>query len=207
MFGYNKNTKNAKGFENHVWQIRDVNTMSHTRVFNTIEIRAYLPSKQLTRTFVGLEMNDWVHIYAKTSDGKILFVKQHRIGSNEVTYELPAGTIEEGEDALDAAKRELLEETGYTSNDWHYIGKYSVNPAIQTNNVYIYCALACEKASDQKLDEAEDIEVIEMSEEEFADVFEEADERKYNVTHALSQLSLLRASLWEAMNGQEEKRV
>jgi len=62
-----------------------------------------------------LETPDWVDIVAVTSDGKIVLVDQFRFGVDAVTTEIPAGIIELGETPLAAAQRELLEETGCTS--------------------------------------------------------------------------------------------
>src|SRR5215203_1237796 len=60
---------------------------------------------------------------------------------------------------MDGARRELLEETGYTSSRFIEIGKIYPNPALQTNTLYCYLAFDAEKISAQSLDAGEDIEV------------------------------------------------
>ena len=77
--------------------------------------------------------------------------------------EIPAGVLEDGENPLETAKRELQEETGYRSEKWTYVGKTVESSAKLTNYMYIYLAEDCEKVSGQKLDYGEDIEVIEVS--------------------------------------------
>lgn len=75
--------------------------------------------------------------------------------------EVPAGTFEENEtDGLTVAKRELLEETGYASEDWTYLGATVESSAKLTNYMHIYFANHCRKISGQHLDETEELDVI-----------------------------------------------
>lgn len=80
-----------------------------------------------------LEAPDWVTVVAVTADSEIVMVEQFRFGVAEMTTEPVAGTVDPGEDSLAAAKRELLEETGYGEGRWRYLGSVQANPAIQDN--------------------------------------------------------------------------
>ncbi len=80
-----------------------------------------------------LEAADWVTVVAITSDARIVMVEQYRFGVGEVTIEPVAGTVDRGEESLDTAKRELLEETGFGEGNWRYLGSVQANPAIQNN--------------------------------------------------------------------------
>ena len=82
---------------------------------------------------VVLETPDWVTVVAVTTDGKIVMVEQYRFGVGDLTTEPVAGMVDEREDSLDAAKRELLEETGYGKGTWRYLGSVQANPAIHNN--------------------------------------------------------------------------
>jgi 8-oxo-dGTP pyrophosphatase MutT (NUDIX family) len=93
-------------------------------------------------------------------------VKQHRLGTDDLTIETIAGLIEKDEDPLEAAKRELMEETGYKEGEIIFLKKVSVNPAILNNHIYFYFATGCRKVSKQNLDAAEDIEILLYSEDE-----------------------------------------
>lgn len=108
-------------------------------------------------TFSVVRLPDWVNIVPVTTDGDILFIRQHRLGTNSITLEVPAGIIEKGEDPLRAAERELREETGFHSSKIIPIGRCDANPAIQTNAIHFYAALDCKYAGVQNLDEGEDI--------------------------------------------------
>ena len=71
----------------------------------------------------------------------------------------PSGVVEEDENPIDGARREMLEETGYTVSNLIEVGRFYPNPSLQTNLMYGYLAYDAEETTLQKLDEAEDIEV------------------------------------------------
>jgi len=73
-------------------------------------------------------------------DGKIVLISQYRYPFNEVIYELPAGKLEKGEDPKDCATRELIEETGYSSNTITKLGKIFTTPGFCDEVLHIYLA-------------------------------------------------------------------
>ena len=110
---------------------------------------------------VVLEYGDWVTIIALTKEQDVVMVRQYRHGAQKVILELPGGVMEaEDESPMYTARRELLEETGYTSDNFIQIGCVSPNPANQTNLIYSFLALDADKVSSQNLDETEEIEVV-----------------------------------------------
>ena len=118
-----------------------------------------LPDGKVIEGFV-LEYGDWATILALTKQQDVVLVRQYRHGAQKVILELPGGAMEAGEQSpLQAARRELLEETGYTSDTFIQIGCVSPNPANQTNLIYSFLALDAYPAGNQYLDETEDIEV------------------------------------------------
>ena len=84
---------------------------------------------------------------------------QFRFGTDTVTTELPAGIIEENEPPLEAAKRELREETGYTSERWTELGSVPTNPAIFSNRCWLFLAEDAEETHPPEPDAGEDIAV------------------------------------------------
>ena len=88
-----------------------------------------------------------------------MITRQYRHGSRTVCAELPCGVIDDCDPSpLEAAKRELLEETGCVGNRYEEIGKIYANPARQTNFVHCFVAYDVKKVSEQNLDEMENIE-------------------------------------------------
>ncbi len=109
--------------------------------------------------FYVFEKRDWAHVVGFDSEGKILIIRQYRHGSRTICAELPCGVIDESDSSpLDAAKRELLEETGCASDRFEKIGKIYANPARQTNHVHCFVAYDVRQVSAQNLDEMENIE-------------------------------------------------
>ena len=85
---------------------------------------------------------------------EIIMEKQPRYGANQYLWEVPAGTIEKNESPLDCAKRELIEETGYSGKNWKNCGKYFTVPSYNTAVIHCY-ATECYNKESQKLDDDE----------------------------------------------------
>ena len=110
--------------------------------------------------FYILNTRDWINIVAITPEKKVLMVSQYRHGSAEVALETPGGAVDSKDASpLEAARRELLEETGYEAAEWHPLGQVYPNPAILNNTCHYFLALGAKKVADLKLDEAEELEV------------------------------------------------
>ncbi|MBR1628638.1 MAG: NUDIX hydrolase [Lachnospiraceae bacterium] len=92
---------------------------------------------------------------------KLLLVKQYRPSLKRYTWELPAGGRSPEEDFEATAKRELLEETGYDSNEFTHLMTLQTTPGYCNEKIEIYLASDCYRVSEQSLDEAEDIEIKE----------------------------------------------
>lgn len=106
-----------------------------------------------------LDYQPEVTIFALTEKQKVVLIKEYRHGVQNVILQLPGGSVDEGESPLEAAKRELLEETGYQSNTFIEIGHVNPNPANYSNTMYAFLALDVEQIPDHDLNEAEQIQI------------------------------------------------
>ena len=124
-------------------------------------------------------------VIASEKDGKILMVKQFRYPTKEVLYELPAGKLDKtGEEILDAAKRELEEETGHIANTWEPLGFIWTSPGFCSEKLYLF------KASDltqthQHLDKGEVLDYIAIDKNE---VFSMIKDGRINDSKTISAL-------------------
>jgi ADP-ribose pyrophosphatase len=141
------------------WIKKKEEELFRRRIFSVKDIECYHPVKDVTHKFFTLQSPDWINVVAKTADDRFIMVRQHRLGTDEITLETPGGIVESGESPDLTARRELLEETGYEAGEIRLMKKLSVNPAIFNNYIYFYFAGNCRKTSAQALDLAEDIEV------------------------------------------------
>ena len=105
------------------------------------------------------EFRSWANIVALTKNEEVVLIQQYRHGIRDVLWEFPGGVVEDEEDPVDGAKRELLEETGYAASQVIEVARLYPNPALQTNTLFCYLALDAERVSEQSLDAGEDIEV------------------------------------------------
>ena len=102
---------------------------------------------------------DAVIVVAQTPDGEYLLQKNYKHGSRKVIHEFCAGMIDPGETPLEAAKRELAEETGYSSEEWECLGETYSSPTSSEMKYHFFLAQNATKTKNQQLEAAEQIEV------------------------------------------------
>ncbi|MBD5193382.1 MAG: NUDIX hydrolase [Bacteroides sp.] len=125
-----------------------------------------LPDGAINPEFYVLEYPTWVNVIAITKDGQFVMERQYRHGLGEVGTEICAGVVEEGEEPLEAARRELYEETGYIGGEWTELCVISGNPSVTNNLTHCYLAVGVEQSGSRHLDATEDIAVRLFSKEE-----------------------------------------
>ena len=125
-----------------------------------------LPTGVVNDEYYVLEYPTWVNVIAVTNGGEYVFIRQYRHGLGETCMEIVAGVCEEGEQPEAAARRELMEETGYAGGTWRELMTVSANTSTMTNLTHCFLATGVERAGGQHLDRTEDIEVHLLTEEE-----------------------------------------
>jgi len=122
-----------------------------------------------------------------TEESRIALIRQYRCPAHQYLWEIPAGKIEEGESPEQAAKRELIEETGFKANALEKIGEIYVSPGYTTEYMYLFKA-EIKKGGEQKLEKGEIISQIDFFEGE--EVWEMADQGKIKDSKTLMALAL-----------------
>ncbi len=134
---------------------------------------------------VRLSGPDACNVITIMEDGRFLFVRQFRFGTNEYTLEVPGGLMEEGEDQLLSAKRELVEETGYTAPRWKFISSVPSNPVYLDCYVHHWIAEGANLTDPTKMDDAEDLEIVLLTAEEIIPAIQSG---RINHPHTISAL-------------------
>lgn len=123
------------------------------------EDRVRLPNGHVLDEYHVAEYPDWACVLALTDAGEAILVEQYRYGIDRVLLELPAGALGADEAPEVAARRELLEETGYAVGDLHSLGKLAVEPGRHTNYGHLYVATGARRVAEPSLDVSEDVRV------------------------------------------------
>lgn len=168
-----------------VWKTLEKKEVFKCPFFTLFSEKCETFQKKTLNDYYRMELVDWVQVVVETEDDQLLLIRQYRHGDKQEHIEIVGGVCDPGEDPLAAAKRELLEEAGYASENWTLLGSSKPNPAIQNNTMFSYFAKNAKKVSEQNLDPFEDIDVFSIP---------KADLRDYllagNVKHSLVLMSL-----------------
>lgn len=125
-----------------------------------------LPSGKQIPTWFVLDYPNWINVIAETKDHQLVMIDQYRHGLGVTKYEIVAGVIDQGETPLQAAQRELLEETGFGGGEWQEYMTLSPNTSCQSNLSYTFLARGVERLRAQEQEETEDINVHVMNRED-----------------------------------------
>jgi 8-oxo-dGTP pyrophosphatase MutT (NUDIX family) len=140
------------------------------KLWYTVRVdRVELPTGAIIPEYWVSEYPPWVNVVAVTSEGKLLLIRQYRHGLGAVHFEIPAGTTDPEDVSLElAARRELLEETGYGGGRWSPLMTLSANPALQNNLAYTFLAEDVVKVAEPDPGAGEDLRVHALAVDEVA---------------------------------------
>lgn len=142
------------------WDIVSSARRESLRIFNLRVDRAVSPRTGKAHDFYVLESADWVNVIPITPEREVVLIRQYRHGTREVTLEIPGGIVEPGDSPPEAARRELLEETGYEAGELIELGFVHPNPAFLDNRCYFFLAPGALSTGLPSQDEKEDIHVL-----------------------------------------------
>ena len=148
------------------WEILESTYSFQSPWINVRKDHIRMPSGYEIPDFYVAELNDWVNVIAVTQDGLILIEEQYRHGIKQICYELPAGQVEPGEDPLQSAKRELVEETGYSGGEWYLYGISVPNASGCNTRCYSFLAMGVERKQMVNIDPSEEIKLYSFSKSE-----------------------------------------
>lgn len=147
-----------------------------------------LPSGVENPEYYVLEYPNWINIIARDTEGMFIMIRQYRHGLGETNFELVAGVIDPTDpDPEAAARRELLEETGYTGGQWEHFVTLSPNTSAMNNLSHTFLATGVVPSGERHLEPTEDITVHRLSEEEVRSLLDAGEIRQ----------ALMAAPLWK----------
>lgn len=147
-----------------------------------------------TATFEALKRPGTIQIIA-TQDDQV-FLSHEEQPTKALSYSFLGGRMEENEDPLETAKRELHEESGLESDDWELLKTYEVEGKINWQ-IYLYAARNCRKTAEPHLDAGEKLEVVSVSFEKFLEIVSSEDFWGQNIANDILRMKLDKEKLEE----------
>ena len=110
------------------WRVLDTKDVFVARPWLKLSVeKVEVTDGRVVDDYYQLELPDFTVVFAETPDQHVLVIRQYKHGPRQTSLTLPGGQVEPGEDPLEAARRELLEETGYKAALWTPLGSFTVN--------------------------------------------------------------------------------
>jgi 8-oxo-dGTP pyrophosphatase MutT (NUDIX family) len=179
------------------WRVLDSRYLFRRPWLTARQDKVQLPDGSVNDEYYVLEYPDWINVIAETDDVQLLIERQYRHGLGEVSYEICAGVIENGETPLQAAQRELQEETGFGGGEWHEMMALSPNSSSVNNISHCFYAHGVKKLYERHLDKTEDIEVYLFPRKKVFEMLEEG----------VFKQALMVAPLWKYFFDLQKKGV
>ena len=170
------------------WNETSVEAIFEHRIFRLEKQR--LSAEGASREALVLRAPDWVNVIALDSERRVLLVRQWRFGTAEVTLEVPGGMIDPGETPVEAAARELREETGYAAREWTELGRTEPNPAFLSNTCISFLARGLERLGEPTGDGEEELILETAGLDEIPDLIRSGEIRHALVLSAFHWLGL-----------------
>ena len=156
-----------KKLENRKWEVlKSTPLLNLGPWLNVRQDEVLLPTGTIIPSWFVMEFPNWINVIAITKEGDFVMIDQYRHALGETHYELVAGVVDEGETPLQAAQRELSEETGFGGGNWQQFMMLSPNPTNHTNISYTFLATDVELISEPHQEPSEDIHIHILTQQE-----------------------------------------
>jgi ADP-ribose diphosphatase len=119
-----------------------------------------LPSGRVVRDYHQIQLPEFASVVAVTTDGRIILQRQYRHGLRRVSLLVPGGMLEKGEAPLRAARRELLEETGYRARRWRRLGTFVPNSNYGCGRAHVFLAQEARRVAAPDSGDLEEVETV-----------------------------------------------
>jgi ADP-ribose pyrophosphatase len=166
--------KFASAMEKPRWRVRASSYVIDSPFLRLRKDEIELPNGTIVPEYYVRESQGYVVIFAITREREVVLTRQYRYGNDSIGLELPAGSLTDGEDPLACAKRELAEETGYTSRRWEQLLSSPAEPVRSTSVMYAFIAHDAQRTTEQSLDVTEHIDVETLPLERFHEMLRDA---------------------------------
>ena len=155
------------------WKTKARQTILDEKPWLTVENHTVeLPDGRLIPNWPWVITPDYVNMVVVTEDERFLCFRQVKYGIKGVTLAVVGGYVKEGEDPLEAAKRELLEETGYEAPNWFSLGSYLVDPNRGIATGHLFLAREARYVKTPIVDDLEEQELLLLTREEIESALE-----------------------------------
>jgi ADP-ribose pyrophosphatase len=119
-----------------------------------------LPDGRVRDGFHHIVLPDFAVVVPVTADRRFVMIREYKHGPGAICLNAPAGSLSPGEAPLEAARRELLEETGYATDDWRALGSFVVDGSAGCSRAHLFLARDAARVAAPRLDDTEEIEVV-----------------------------------------------
>lgn len=172
------------------WKTLDRRTVLDCGKFLVVEQhQVQLPDGRVIADWPWVRTPDYVNIVAETAGGRVLIFRQTKYSVEGVSFAPLGGYLEPGEDPLAAAKRELMEESGYEASEWIPLGNFAVDGNRGAGRAYFYYARGAVEVGAKGGDDLEEQELLRMS---WAEVDQALEAGKFKLLPWVAIMSLAR---------------
>ena len=137
--------------------------LEHNKFLSVEQHEVELPDGQIIADWPWVVTPDYVNVVAVTSAGQFICFRQTKYAVKGLTLATVGGYLEKGEAPLAAAQRELLEETGYSSDDWTPLGQFAVDANRGAGTAHFFLARNARPITSIQADDLEEQELLLLS--------------------------------------------